>query len=355
MNKERFELKKIGLFFGGRSHEHEVSVNSAMAFLKNVDYSLFEITPFYIHKNGEWTKFKKVIKPVSFMHELSKELHLHLPPLEEIKGIDIAFPLIHGETGEDGKIQGFFEILNIPYVGSDVETSAIGMNKVVAKEIVKNIANINVAPYNILNKSDWKKNKKFEIDFSFPVFVKPSRAGSSIGISKVYDEIELKKAIDKAFLIDEIVIIEKFIDGREIEVGVVGGNKAEVSVPGEITFVSDFYDYDNKYLKDTSTMHIPALLIETQKKEIMNNAKNIYKALGCEGYARVDFFLEKETGKIYFNEINTSPGFTEKSMFPLLFSNNGYEFTDLLSKIILEKLENMWAKDNIGNNEEKIN
>lgn len=331
-------MKTVGLFFGGTSHEHDVSLASALSFLKNIDYSLYKVKPFKIEKFGHWRTFEVVEVTIKNLEDLKEEHYASTPPLAALEKIDIAFPLIHGETGEDGKMQGFFEILGINYVGCGVQASAVGMNKVMTKEIAEKLGGASIVPYSMLRKSDWEKSRTITNNLPFPVFVKPVRAGSSIGVSKAYNQAELGLAIDKAFLVDEDVLLESYIKGREIEVGVIGKSEVEVSLPGEITFASDFYDYENKYSTDSTVMHIPALLSKEKQKTIMEDAKNIYKSLGCEGYSRIDFFLEDGTENIYFNEVNTSPGFTEKSMFPVLFSKLGYSFTDLLTRIIEEQI-----------------
>lgn len=327
--------KTVGLIFGGQSHEHEVSLNSAESFLKNVDYEKFRVIPFLITKEGKWIQCLEVDKPILNKLWLKVDENDVLDNMVSLsKKIDVFFPLIHGETGEDGKLQGFLEILGVPYVGCNVESSAVGMNKILAKEIASIMGGVSIVPYIVLRIEEWESNTDIELSFDFPVFVKPSRAGSSIGVSKVLNEKQLKTALQTAFLVDELVLIEKVIVGKEVEVAVIGSKESiEASTVGEISFESDFYDYENKYKSDTSVMHIPARMAVEKQEEAKNLAKNVYRSLGCSGYARVDFFLEKGTDYIYFNEINTSPGMTDKSMFPVLFGSQ-YKFKELLSKLI---------------------
>lgn len=329
-------MNKIGLVFGGKSHEHDVSRVSALSFLKNIDLDCYNITPFYITKDGSWVVYEELANNILSFDELVEVEKCRTPPVFLLRSMDLVFPLIHGETGEDGKIQGFFEMCDIEYIGCGVESSAIGMNKVVAKELAQRIAHVNVVPSVVVQK---KQPAQIDVDtLSYPLFVKPARAGSSIGVTKVKDCSELQFAVDRAFQIDDIVLIEKSIVGREIEVAVVGDEVLRVSQPGEVTFTSDFYDYENKYHSDNSQMHIPANLSSELKETFREKAKLVYRALGCRGYARIDFFLEEDTNEIFFNEINTSPGFTEKSMFPSLFNTAGYDFSDLLKEIIDSKI-----------------
>lgn len=327
-------VKKVGVIFGGQSHEHEVSLRSVLTFLQQIDYSKFAVVPFLITSEGKWVKYATLNNPVNTLNELWIDTNFDELPLSQwIQSVDVFFPLIHGETGEDGKLQGFIEMLGVPYIGSNVEASAVGMNKVLAKIVANQIGDVEIVPYKVLRKESYETEMNIDLPFDYPVFVKPSRAGSSVGVSKAYSEGELKTALNDAFDVDNLVLIEQSITGKEIEVGVIGKGEPEVSVVGEIEFLSDFYDYENKYLNDSSVMHIPARVNVDIQNKVRNLAANVYTSIGCEGYARVDFFLENDTNRIYFNEINTSPGMTDKSMFPVLFSDK-YTFKELLSKII---------------------
>jgi D-alanine-D-alanine ligase len=329
-------VKKVGIIFGGQSHEHEVSLRSVLTLIQQIDYSKYAVVPYMITKNGDWIKYATIKEPINSLNDMWKDSTFNPSPLFPWSSdIDVFFPIIHGETGEDGKLQGFLEMIKIPYVGSNVEASAVGMNKVLSKIVAKQIGGVEIVPYQIVRKEEYKEDIK--LDFDFPVFVKPSRAGSSVGVSKAYSDAELKAALNNAFGIDDLVLIEKAIIGKEIEVGVIGHHTPETSVVGEIEFASDFYDYENKYNNDTSVMHIPARIDSPLQEQVKDFAGRVYTSIGCKGYARVDFFLEKDTNKVYFNEINTSPGMTDKSMFPVLFSNK-YSFTELLSNLIEESI-----------------
>lgn len=330
--------KKIAVVYGGQSHEHEVSLRSGLTFLQQIDYTKFSVTPVLITKEGVWTKYKELNASIDSLEELHiDENFQNALTFDWQANIDVFFPLIHGETGEDGKLQGFLELINVPYVGSNVEASAVGMNKVLSKMVANQLGAVNIVPYTFVRKESYSLSAEINLEFDYPAFVKPARAGSSVGVSKVYNGEELKVALESAFKVDGLVLIEKGIVGQEIEVAVIGKETPEASVVGEIEFVSDFYDYENKYMNDSSIMHIPARIDEELQESVQKQAINVYSSIGCEGYARVDFFLEKDTNLVYFNEINTSPGMTNKSMFPVLFSSH-YSFTELLSKIIAETL-----------------
>ncbi|MFP3725831.1 D-alanine--D-alanine ligase family protein [Priestia filamentosa] len=327
-------MKKIAVVFGGQSHEHEVSLRSGLTFLQQIDYKKFNVVPVLISKDGSWTKYVELNSPVESLEQLVPDHQFTNSTTYNWKdAVDIFFPLIHGETGEDGKLQGFFEMIGVPYVGSNVEASAVGMNKVLSKMVAQQLGGVNIVPYLIVKKDSWLQDKVVNLTMDYPVFIKPARAGSSVGVSKVYNKEELETSLHKAFEIDSLVLIEKAIIGREIEVAVIGNDSPEASVVGEIEFVSDFYDYENKYMNDSSIMHIPARIASEEQGAVRKMALDVYTSIGCSGYARVDFFVEEKTDRVYFNEINTSPGMTNKSMFPVLFSDK-YTFTDLLSKII---------------------
>ena len=321
--------KTVGIIFGGKSNEHEVSLLSANSVFQNVNYDLFNVVPIMITTEGIWVEHETLTSPTSSLNDLRA-----VNPGQEGE-IDIYFSVVHGDTGEDGKLQGYLEMNEKRYIGCGVEASVLSMNKILAKEIAKNFGDVPVVPYSIIRKNEWNLNALVEPDFDYPVFVKPARAGSSVGITKAYNKKDYNLALAVAFEIDDSVLVERFIKGKEIEVGVIGVNSIESSRVGEISFSSDFYDYENKYLTDNATMHIPARIEQHFQEKTKRYAEKIFSVLGCKGYSRVDFFLEDETNDIYFNEINTSPGMTEKSMFPVLFGDK-YTFTELLTKIINE-------------------
>ena len=246
------------------------------------------------------------------------------------------FPILHGTYGEDGKLQGYLEMINVPYVGCNLISSALCMDKAFTKIILDNV-NIKQANYIIVNKNDYDIDKikiLIKDKIKYPCFVKPANAGSSVGISKIYHEHELDDNINNAFKYDDKLVIEECIYGRELEVGILGNDDIIVSDVGEIIPGDDFYSYDAKYNSKESIVKVPTTLNDKIKKEIQEIAKKAYKAMGCSGLSRIDFFLKKETSEIYLNEINTLPGFTNISMYPLLFENIGIKYDILIDKLI---------------------
>lgn len=335
--------KTIGVLFGGKSTEHEVSIKSANSVLQNIDYDLFLVIPFKIEKNGTITQYRTLKSPPKSIEDLVEFYDFSKEPLFNLKTtVDLIFSLIHGFTGEDGKIQGFCEIADIPYVGCDVESSVICMNKLLTKERVNNHSNIKVVPYVAILKSSWE-NKKTDFlreitrNIGYPCFVKPTRSGSSIGIFKINKFEELEKSINRAFEYDDTLLIEKAISGRELEIGIIGNEKLVTSDIGEVVFLSDFYDYETKYKNNKAKNILNPELPNHLISEIEKKSKKIFEVLGCRDYARIDFFYEEKTNTLYFNEINTSPGFTDKSMFPLLFSKSK-STKSLLTSIFSERL-----------------
>ncbi len=317
-------MKKVALLFGGNSSEHLISCLSASSILKNYDKNLFNITSvgidkdnnFYVYnddlkylENGKWVKYCKHNKIDNIVKYL--------------KQFDVVFPIIHGKNGEDGKIQGLLDLFDIKYVGSNTLSSAIGMDKAMFKLIFDRF-NIKQAPYVI-----WDND--YNIDLNYPVIVKPSNGGSSIGITKVNDKKQLKKAIKIAKKYDDKVIIEEFIEGREFECAVLQDKDIFCSKVGEIITGRDFYDYEAKYFSDSSKTVIPDLDddLTNQIKEI---SKFVFEKLGCKSLARVDFLYDGNN--LYLNEINTLPGFTSISMFTKLLINEGYTYKDIISILI---------------------
>lgn len=299
---------KVTVLYGGISGEHEVSVMSATSVMENIDKDKFEVLPIKISKKGQFD-------------------------LEEFKKADVIFPVLHGIGGEDGSIQGFCEIMKKPYVGCSIESSVLSLDKIKSKIIWQN-ENLPIPHFFSFMKSEWQKNQKSIINkFQLPVFVKPFNTGSSLGISKVTKKTEIIPAIKTALKVSDQIIVEESIeDMREVEVGIVGDDKLIVSNPGEVIASENFYTFDAKY-KGDSKIIIPAKISEQKINEIKLLAEKAYRSLGCTGFARVDLFL-KNDGKIYLNEINTIPGFTEFSMFPKLMENSGLNFKSLLTKII---------------------
>lgn len=341
--------QKLGVIFGGMSTENEVSCVSAVSVIKNLNRDKYEIFPIYISKTGNWFKLIDFEQREKYGEELEgKEPIDNI--IEYLKSLDVIFPVLHGLYGEDGTIQGLLELLRIPYVGCGVLASSVGMDKVYTK-VIFDKAQINQTKYIYIRKyednyicidNDFSEKiiKLEEItnivtkELKFPVFVKPSNSGSSVGISKVHDEIELENAITEASKFDKKIIIEQGIIGREVECAVLGNEKVIASCIGEVKAADDFYSYDAKYNNQESKTIIPAEISKEKAKEIQELAIKAFKAIDGKGLSRVDFFIEKNTEKVYINEINTLPGFTSISMYPKLFEESGIEYTDLLDKLI---------------------
>lgn len=340
---------KLGVVFGGMSTENEVSCISGISIIKNLNKEKYDIYPIYISKSGEWFEIINLEENEEVGEELEEKIPIN-NIMEFIKSLDVIFPVLHGLYGEDGTIQGIFELLKIPYVGCGVLASSVGMDKVYSK-IVFDKAGINQTKYVYIRKYDEKYiyiDEKFneeilEIEdvsnriiekLKFPMFVKPSNSGSSVGISKVNNEEELKQAIDTAAKYDRKILIEEGIIGREVECAVLGNEDIISSCVGEIKAADDFYSYDAKYNNQESKTLIPAKISEEKSNEIQKLAIKAFKAISGSGLSRVDFFIEKNTEKVYINEINTLPGFTSISMYPKLFEQIGIKYTELLDKLI---------------------
>lgn len=343
---------KLGVIFGGMSGEHEVSLQSAINVIKAVDTEKYDIALLGINRDGKFGAFNGEIEriPTGEWEEDVKCFSNTLP--ESFSSVDVIFPVLHGPYGEDGTIQGMLELMRIPYVGCDVISSAIGMDKVVSKQLFT-AAGIKTGPYVTCRKSEIKSNlaeiiNKIENELRYPVFVKPANMGSSVGISKAHDSEELGKALVFAARYDKKVIIEQGIDCREIEVSVLGNNKIEASCPGEILPSHEFYDYEAKYLDgDNSKLLIPAPLDKDQEEMIRKYAIDAFVAIGGCGMGRVDFFIEKSSGEILINEINTIPGFTKISMYPKLWEASGIGYNKLVDRLIELALERMKEKEEV--------
>ena len=331
--------KKIALLFGGRSAEHEVSLISARAIYRNISKRKYEVISLCINKKGEW---KKVDSPLLSPRELGKGPSFSFLPWQAAfpkkLRADIYFPVLHGPYGEDGTIQGLLEMADVPYAGAGVLASAAGMDKAVMKTLfaAKKLPQVK---HRTIVDSEYKINKSavlslIQKEFSLPFFVKPANLGSSVGISKVNAYGATSKALAKAFRYDRKILIEQGIIGREIECSVIGNEQPRASLPGEVIPYRDFYDYRDKYLEGKTRFRIPAELPRGKVQMIQRLAVEAYKAVGCSGMARMDFFLEEKSGKIYVNEINTIPGFTEISMYPKLWGASGLPFPRLLEELI---------------------
>ena len=348
----------VCVLFGGMSPEHEVSLRSAESVLNNMDAEKYRIFPVGITKAGEWILYggtdysllpsgqwenhpdncQAVISPVR-----GQGLMVVSDDCVSYKSIDVVFPVLHGENGEDGAMQGLLQIAGIPCVGPHVSASAVAMDKTLTK-LVADCANVAQAKWHLVNNSDLKNQMEKILDgvqdkFVYPVFVKPAGTGSSVGVSKANNREELKDALLKAGVYDNKILVEEFIDGQEVEVAVMGNGSPVASVVGEIDSGAEFYDYDAKYITDTSVAYIPARISEEVAEELREKAVLIYQAIGCRGLSRVDFFVTKEDNRVVFNEINTLPGFTSISMYPKLFAASGIPYGELIDQLLLLALE----------------
>jgi D-alanine-D-alanine ligase len=379
---------RVGILFGGRSGEHEVSLLSAASVLKAIDKNKFDVLPIGISKEGRWltspeaerllegepieearhlragdpeatpgaavlAKGEAVVVPPEPIHREKGMLPFQTPALarratDRAINVDIIFPLLHGTFGEDGTIQGLLELAEIPYVGAGVLGSAAGMDKDVMKALFRN-AGLPIVKHVTILRRDWeaepkKTEKLVERKLKYPVFVKPANLGSSVGISKAHNRKELGPAIYEAAKFDRKIVIEEGVGGkknkaREIECSVLGNDRPQASVPGEIVPGKEFYDYTAKYLDEGSQLIIPAKLSETETKKVQELAIKAFQAVDCAGLARVDFLMDPKTRKLFVNEINTMPGFTAISMYPKLWAASGLAYPDLIEKLIQLGLE----------------
>ena len=348
---------KLGVIFGGMSTEHEVSITSGTSVIKNLDKEKYEIYPIYIDKDGNWFEYSKKIQDIDIVEvgEEIKEKTKIINPIEYIQECDVIFPVLHGLYGEDGTIQGMLELLNKPYVGCKVLSSSVSMDKVYAKFIFEN-SNIDQAKYVYIRSYDDKYiyiDKKFnetivnladiseivENKLGYPVFVKPSNSGSSIGINKAKNKSELEKYIEEAAKYDRKILIEEEIKGREVECAILGNEDVMASGVGEILSAEEFYTFDAKYKNNASRTVIPADIDEKITRKIRETAIKAFKAVDGKGFARVDFFVENKTNDIKIIEINTIPGFTQISMYPKLWEQEGVAYGELLDKLIDLALE----------------
>ena len=392
---------RVGVLFGGRSGEHEVSLLSAASVLNAIDKKKYEVVPIGITKEGRWlsaayaerllkgdqaspeprhlragdpeatsaaavlAKGEGVVVPpipgenhsalVPF-ETSAQEMHAAANPID----VDIIFPVLHGTFGEDGTIQGLLELADIPYVGAGVLGSSAGMDKDVMKKLFRD-AGLPIVKHVTVLRTAWRKEpkkvrKQIEAALKYPVFVKPANLGSSVGISKVHDRSELDAAMDEAARFDRKLVIEQGVGGakskaREIECSVLGNDEPSASIPGEIVPIKEFYDYDAKYLDEGSELIIPAKLPKAKLKEVQRLAVQSFQAVDCAGLARVDFLMDPRTGKMFVNEINTMPGFTSISMYPKLWAATGIKYPDLIDRLIqlgleryAEKKQNRYAR-----------
>lgn len=330
---------KVFLLYGGKSAEHDISVISAYHILQEIYYEYYQVVPVYITPEGEWGKGtiidkKEDVPTLSGLREISNEVF----DFQELKEENsVVFPVLHGPNGEDGTVQGLFEVLGVPYVGAGVLASAAGMDKIVSK-VLFNDAGIPIVPYETVTPNDWETRPEEVVErvvesLPYPMYVKPANLGSSVGISEVNDVEGLKTAINLAFEYDQRVLIEQGITGIEAEVAVLGNEDVHTSVVGALVKEQQFYDYDSKYLDDDVALQIPAELPQETLNKMREYATNAFIAIDGSGLARVDFFVTEDQD-IYINEINTFPGFTPISMYPKLWEETGLAYGDVIEELL---------------------
>lgn len=342
---------RVGILFGGRSAEHEVSLRSAKNVYEALDKEKYDPVLIGIDKRGKWlledrsrfllengnTKQEEKGESVALVPQSDGAITNFERPSAGEK-IDVVFPVLHGTFGEDGTVQGLLKLANIPFVGAGVLGSAVGMDKDVAKRILRD-AGIPIAKFKTFREKDEISFDAVSDDLGMPVFVKPANLGSSVGVSKVRDKEEFDRAVREAFAYDRKILIEEYIKGREIECAVLGNENPVASLPGEVVPKREFYSYEAKYIdEDGAALEIPAKLPEETVRRVQDMAVRAFKALECEGMARVDFFL-KENGDLFVNEINTIPGFTSISMYPKLWEVSGISYSELVDRLIMLAIE----------------
>jgi D-alanine-D-alanine ligase len=350
MEKKRL---RVGVLFGGRSGEHEVSLISAASVIQALDPAKYEAVPIGITKDGRWlagTAAHKMLPPVlsevlrsgdTVMLSADPNVAALIPVSNsrpDALRVDVVFPVLHGTFGEDGTVQGLLDLAGLPYVGSGVLGSAVGMDKDMQKRLFLQ-AKLPVGDFLAIGRAEWEQSRAkvlraIQKKFRFPVFVKPATAGSSVGMTKAHNAKELTAAMDLAGEFAQKIMVERTIRGREIELSVLGNEDPKASIPGEIVPHREFYDYAAKYLEEGTRLLIPAKLTHAQVKRFQECAIRAFRALECLGMARVDFFLENRTGRILLNEINTIPGFTSISMYPKLWEASGLSYRGLLDRLI---------------------
>ncbi|WP_435166894.1 D-alanine--D-alanine ligase family protein [Paenibacillus glycanilyticus] len=339
---------KLYVLYGGKSVEHEVSLKTAVTVLHSIDESRYEVYPVYITREGLWcTQPGPIAKDELTIERLiatptfpdpARSIGEILSGIMALPGPKVVLPLLHGPNGEDGTVQGLLELVNVPYVGNGVLSAALTLDKAMSKQVLAQ-AGINQTEYRVYRCEEWTTDeaavlRKAEDAIGYPCYVKPASLGSSIGISRCTDRGELLTGIREAFSYDKKIVIEREVDGREIQVAVIGNERPQASLPGEFIHDHVFFDYESKYLDKRLTMQIPAKLAAGLTSRIRELAVRAYQAHGCEGLARVDFFLDGE-GQLYLNEINALPGFTNFSMYPVMWERtNGTAYSALIEQLI---------------------
>jgi D-alanine-D-alanine ligase len=333
---------RLAILYGGRSAEHQVSVVSARSVMEALDPDRFEVVPIAITRQGAWLLPQRSPLELTAGDGALPEVdpagtELAMRPQQGVGGVDVVFPILHGPFGEDGTVQGLFELADLPYVGSGVLASALAMDKAMAKVVLAQ-AGLPQAPYVVVAERDWRADAKAvaaEVAgrLAYPVFTKPARLGSSIGITKVKTPDGLAAGLAAAFAHDAKALVEQGVAARELECGVLGNDAPEASVVGEVIPSHEFYDFEAKYLDDALKLEIPAQVPAPVRDRVRELSLRAFRALDCEGLARVDFFYEEATGRVLLNEVNTIPGFTPKSMFPMLWAASGLAYPDLVARL----------------------
>jgi D-alanine-D-alanine ligase len=339
---------RLAILYGGRSAEHQVSVVSARSVMEALDPDRFEVVPIAITREGAWllpdrSPLELTASDGALPEVEAAGTEVALRPERGLAEagpgpVDVVFPILHGPFGEDGTVQGLFELADLPYVGSGVLASALAMDKAMAKVVLAQ-AGLPQAPYLVVPERDWRADPDrvaAEVGrrLPYPVFTKPARLGSSIGISKVKTPAELAAGLDTAFGHDTKALVEQGIVARELECGVLGNDAPEASVVGEVVPGHEFYDFEAKYLDESLKLEIPAPVPGPVRDRVRELSLRAFQALDCEGFARVDFFYEEASGRVLLNEVNTIPGFTPKSMFPMLWAASGLSYPDLVARLV---------------------
>jgi D-alanine-D-alanine ligase len=334
---------RLAILYGGRSAEHQVSVVSARSVMEALDPDRFEVVPIAITRAGAWllpdrSPLELTASDGALPEVEAAGTELAVRPEQGVGGVDVVFPILHGPFGEDGTVQGLFELADLPYVGSGVLASALAMDKAMAKVVLAQ-AGLPQAPYRVVPERDWRADPdrvaaEVEGRLAYPVFTKPARLGSSIGISKVKTPDGLAAGLADAFAHDTKALVEQGVVARELECGVLGNDAPEASVVGEVVPGHEFYDFEAKYLDESLKLEIPAPVPGAVRERVRELSLRAFQALDCEGFARVDFFYEEATGRVLLNEVNTIPGFTPKSMFPMLWGASGLSYPDLVARLV---------------------
>jgi D-alanine-D-alanine ligase len=334
---------RLAILYGGRSAEHQGSVVSARSVMEALDPDRFEVVPIAITRAGAWllpdrSPLELTASDGALPEVEAAGTELAVRPEQGVGGVDVVFPILHGPFGEDGTVQGLFELADLPYVGSGVLASALAMDKAMAKVVLAQ-AGLPQAPYLVVPERDWRADPdrvaaEVEGRLAYPVFTKPARLGSSIGISKVKIPDGLAAGLADAFAHDTKALVEQGVVARELECGVLGNDAPEASVVGEVVPGHEFYDFEAKYLDESLKLEIPAPVPGAVRDRVRELSLRAFQALDCEGFARVDFFYEEATGRVLLNEVNTIPGFTPKSMFPMLWGASGLSYPDLVARLV---------------------